>query len=448
MIREDPMKRLRKIQASLTKIGAGDGADGGDFDAFRAGYDALSTEERLALFDWMTTGLEVDRDVVLARVSDLLEGPPLEGAEWVGRLKGFRDAVASPRRRLLENLIDVPGGMKFVLELRAEVLEAERAGAGHLATLDQEIADLLTSWCRHGFLFLEEIDRNSSYSKIRYLKERELVHPMVSLEEMGLRLGEDRMCFALCHVVMPDEPVVFIEVALSRGLVRSIHDIIGDRDQPRKPLKSPDTAIFYSINNTQNGLTGLGLGKVLIFRVTEALRQRHPGVKTLATLSPIPGFRSRYLEPILTGAETRFALDRDAALDLLSPSAGKEVLAWHQARGGEGSDLGQALAAVLAEPSWIEERSLVRHLKRPLVELAYRYVAVEKDAGGKPINPVAGFHLGNGATLAKKNVNFAANTSPRGMLDSCGLMVNYVYSPSTFQKLGRTVMSLIPWGRR
>jgi hypothetical protein len=441
------MKRLKKVQASLAEIGARDGVDSGGFEAFRAGYDALSPDERRALFDWMTTGLEIDREAVTARTKELLDEAPADAADWAGRVRVFRQAVASPRRRLLENLIDVPGGMKFVLELRAEVLEEERAGAGHLATLDQEIADLLTSWCRHGFLFLEEIDRNSSYSKIRYLKERELVHPMVSLEEMGLRLGEDRMCFALCHVVMPDEPVVFIEVALSRGLVRSIHDIIGDRDRPRKPVKSPDTAIFYSINNTQNGLTGLGLGTVLIFRVTEALRQRHPGVKKLATLSPIPGFRRRFLEPILTGAENRFALGREAALELLSQSAGQEILAWHQARGGEGSDLGQALSAVLAEPSWIEERSLVRHLKRPLIELAYRYVAEEQDAAGKPINPVAGFHLGNGATLAKKNVNFGANTSPRGMLDSCGLMVNYVYSPSTFQKLGRTVMSLLPWGR-
>jgi len=90
---------------------------------------------------------------------------------------------------------------------------------------------------------------------------------------------------------------------------------------------------------------------------------------------------------------------------------------------------------------------LVRHLKRPLTEIAYIHVAEEKDPSGKPINPVAGFHLGNGATLAKKNVNFAANTSSRGVLDSCGLMVNYVYSPSTYQKLGRTVRSLLPWGR-
>jgi hypothetical protein len=441
------MKRLKKVQGLLTKIGTGDGVDSGGFEVFRAAFDALSAQERLALFEWMTTGLEVDREVVAEHARDLLDGSTVDGAEWAGRVKDFRDAVASPRRRLLENLIDVPGGMKFVLELRAEVLEAQRGGASTLTTLDQEIADLLNSWCRHGFLFLEEIDRNSSFSKIRYLKERELVHPMVSLEEMGLRLGEDRMCFALCHVVMPDEPVVFIEVALSRGLVRSIHDIIDDRGRPKKAVKSPDTAIFYSINNTQNGLTGLGLGKILIFRVTEALRQRHPGVKTLATLSPIPGFRSRYLEPVLTAAKNRFTLEHEAALELFSQAAGQEVLAWHRARGGEGSDLGQALVAVLAEPSWIEEPSLIRHLKRPLVELAYRYVAEERDAAGKPINPVAGFHLGNGATLAKKNVNFAANTSPRGMLDSCGLMVNYVYSPSTFQKLGRTVMSLLPWGR-
>ena len=113
---------------------------------------------------------------------------------------------------------------------------------------------------------------------------------MANLEEMGRRLGTDRRCFALYHQAMLEEPVVFIEVALTRGLVRSIHEILGGAAAPGRSVRTPDSAIFYSINNTQNGLAGLGLGKVFIFQVVEALKRDHPDIKTYATLSSYPGF--------------------------------------------------------------------------------------------------------------------------------------------------------------
>jgi hypothetical protein len=116
--------------------------------------------------------------------------------------------------------------------------------------------------------------------------------------------------------------------------------------------------------------------------------------------------------------------------------------------GGDGDDPATALVAVLSDTAWISDAALVRHLKKFLVELAHFHIAEETDAKGKPLNPVAGFHLGNGATLAKKNVNFGANTSPRGLADSCGLMVNFVYSASTFTRLSRSFRSLLPWVRR
>ncbi len=442
------MKRLKKVQDLLRKMGTGNVPDVAVLEGFRAGFTGLGPDEKLTLYRWMGAGLEVPRDRVEMAFSGLEGVDSQSESDWVAAMMDLRRDVESPRRRALENLVNLQGGIKLLLEMRADVLDAQRAGESGLEAIDREIADLLNGWFRHGFLFLEEIDRNSAYSKIQYLKERELVHPMVSLEEMGERLGQDRKCFALCHVAMPDEPVVFIEVALNRGLVRSIHEIIERGASHRAPVKSPDTAIFYSINNTQNGLTGLGLGKVLIFRVTEALRDRHPGIKTLATLSPVPEFWPRYLLPILRGEKPLFSQSRDDIMDRISPKAIAAMTARHLERTGTGVDVFTSLIATLSDPTWIDDPELSRLLEKPLTDTVYHYVADETDPRGKPLNPVAGFHLGNGATIAKKNVNFGANTSERGLSDSCGVMVNYIYSASTLARLSRTVRSLLPWVRR
>jgi hypothetical protein len=435
-------KRVRQVQELVGRIASTDGADRRLLERFCRRFQELSPEHRLTVFRWMASDLEVDRSAVDAPIERLQALRADDAMAWGHAMRELREAVASPRRRVLENLINTTGGLKFILELRAEVLEAQRQGEAGLELLDEEIAHLLNVWCQHGLLFLEEVDQRSSFETIRFLKERELVHPMLSLEEMGQRLGQDRMCFALYHAVMPEEPVVFIEVALSRGLVRSIHDIIDVGNGERGPVKSPDTAIFYSINNTQDGLAGLGLGKELIFRVTEALRQRQPSLKTFATLSPIPGFWSHYLRPILEGRDEPFTLERDRVLEPLSSKARQTLL---RAHGGDGDDVAAALLAVLSSPDWISDTAISRHLSKPLTEFAYTYLAEETDLRGKPLNPVASFHLGNGATIARQNVNFAANTSPRGLEESCGLMANYVYSRQT---LGRTVQALLPWGRR
>jgi hypothetical protein len=340
------------------------------------------------------------------------------------------------------------GGMKLLLEMRADILDAQRQGERGLGVLEDDIAFLLNRWCQHGFLFLEEVNLDSSFQTIRYLKEREMVHPMLSLEEMGQRLGVDRLCFALYHVVMPSEPVVFIEVALSRGLVRTIHDIIDDREHERTPVKSPDTAIFYSINNTQIGLAGLGLGRVLIARVTEALRERWPSVATFATLSPIPGFWPRYLRPILEGSADAFTRDRAAIVDRVPARAMEAIQDRHRELGGGEAGAAEILLSVLSRRGWVEDAVFRDALRKPLIEAVHFYLTKEKDARGKPLNPVAGFHLGNGATASRSNVNYAANTTARGLEDSCGLMANYVYSEKALAPIGRAVRSLLPWGRQ
>ena len=441
-------KKVRQVAEFARRIASGDDTDRVLLERFRQRYDELKPDQRLELFRWLSEEFEIGLGQIEEPLASLQNASEDVRAAWNDSVRDLRIAIASPRQRLLEGLINTTGGMEFVLGMRAEVLDAQRNGEGGLEPLEEDIAHLLNRWCQHGLLFLEEIDLSSPFETIRFLKDREMVHPMVGLDEMGQRFGTDRMYFGLYHAVMPKEPVVFIEVALSRGLLRSIHDVIDDRGDGRAPVKSPDTAIFYSINNTQNGLAGLGLGKVLIFRVTEALRERHPSLKTYSTLSPIPGFWPRYLRPILEGRDDKFKVKCSDVIQGIPAKAQRAIVNRHQAAGGEERDLADVMLAVLSDPGWIDDTGFARYLKKPLTDLAYTYIAEEQDSRGRPLNPVAGFHLGNGARVAHSHVNFAANTSPRGLEESCGLMVNYVYSQKALGPIGRAVRSLLPWGRQ
>ena len=440
-------KKVRQVTELANRVASDDAPDRALFNRFRDRYGELDPEQRLELFRWLSGEFEVGLGEIEKPIAQVRQASEYDRVAWNETVRDLRKAIASPRQKLLEGLINTTGGMEFVLGLRAEVLDEQRNGEGGLDALDEDIAHLLNRWCQHGLLFLEEIDLDSAFETIRFLKDREMVHPMVGLEEMGQRLGDDRMCFALYHVVMPKEPVVFIEVALSRGLLRSIHDVIDDQGGERRPIKSPDAAIFYSINNTQNGLAGLGLGKVLIARVTEALRERHPSLRTYSTLSPIPGFWPRYLRPILEGKDDRFKTKRADVVRMIPSKAQQAILKRYQDLGGEQPLIADALREVLSRPAWIEDSVFPHYLRKPLVDLAFTYIAEEKDRRGRPLNPVAGFHLGNGARVSRSNINFAANTSPRGLEESCGLMVNYVYSQKALAPIGRAVRSLLPWGR-
>ena len=342
--------------------------------------------------------------------------------------------------RVFRRFLNVSGGLKFLLDLRADVLAAERQSELDLAPIDEEISYLFNSWFQYGFLFLQEITQDSSYRQIHFLKGHDMVHPMARLEEMGNRLGEDRRSFALYHRAMPEEPIVFIEAALTRRIPRSIHEILDDPG--KSPETDPDTAIFYSINNAQNGLVGLGLGKLLIFQVVDAIKKNRPQIQTFATLSPVTGFWGRYLQRILQGEDRAFRLKKKDVVKHFSQSARRHILG----RGAKtDSDFASALLEILSSPGWIEDPILFREVRRPLTQIAYFYLTEERSTSGKLINPVASFHIGNGARLYSKNVHFAANRTERGLKDSCGIMVSYVYSSTWLHQLRRSARAMLPW---
>jgi hypothetical protein len=386
-------------------------------DEFRLTYRSASRAVREAFFSLLLTRMEVPREPLDGALSAVASASADDPVLWTSLLTDLRRKLESPRMRAFRRFLNASGGLKFLLDLRADVL----ASPLDLGPLDEEIAYLFTSWFQYGFLFLQEITQDSSYRQIRFLKEHDMVHPMASLEEMGNRLGEDRRSFALYHRAMPEEPIVFIEAALTRRIPSSIHEILDD--SRGGPETRPDTAIFYSINNAQNGLVGLGLGKLLIYQVVEAIKRNRPEVRTFATLSPVPGFLNRYLKPILAGDDAPFRMKRAELIKLFPGSVHRKVLA--RATSGE---FGDALAQALSDPTWIQDRALARDLAKPLARAALFHLTSEKDASGKPLNPVAGFHLGNGAHLGEKNVYFGANRTERGVLD-----------------LDRSVRSMLPW---
>jgi malonyl-CoA decarboxylase len=413
---------------------------------FRDQYRAISLEDRPWFFEAVIGKFEISKKEIEKELSLVLTDEGKDSIQWHRGLSGLRKKIESPIIRILRNFLNISGGLKFLLDLRADVIAAQRQYPVNLEPLDLDIAQLFDLWFQGGFLFLNEITLDSPYRQIRYLKEHDLVHPMANLEEMGSRLGGDRRCFALYHRLMPDEPITFIEAALTRGMATSIHEIIEKQEDHFNNKKSPDTAIFYSINNTQNGLSGLGLGKVLIFQVVEILEKKYPGIKTFATLSPIPGFWERYFRPVLKGEYDSFQMNRDRLRELFPEKIRPSLFEIHHKKSGKKvTDLDSLLLEILSDPRWIEDPEYLKILKKPLTDLVYFYLSQEKDRRGKPLNSVANFHLGNGATVSLKNINFAANHFPRGVTESCGLMVNYIYSQTWLRQVSQTMRAYLPW---
>lgn len=398
-------------------------------------YQNLTEEQRLSFMKEIVLNYGIKKESLEPILREVLEKSDSD-RDWQDLLINLRDATLSPRLKKLRSLIRWPGGLKFLLDLRGDVLNMAGRSDISLAPLERDISLLFEGWFQEGFLYLEEITLDSPYRQIEIIKNRDLVHPMTTIEEMGERLGKDRRCFALYHKVWPMEPIVFIEVALTEGVVRSIEEIVG---KERRIAQRPDTAIFYSINNTQNGLAGLGLGKVLIFKVVEFITNKEPNIRNFATLSPLTGFYRAYLRPILAGKDTGFLLKRDNILEFFKASELKRLTRAFNRSEEDISDLPGILLETLDSHSWIQNEELVDSLEGPLRRIAYHYISNEKTKEGKPLNPVANFHLGNGATVSKRNVNFLANRSERALRDALGFMVNYIYSYSWLTEFSKAI---------
>jgi len=322
----------------------------------------------------------------------------------------YRRATVSPRRRLLQRFSVYPQGVQFLVELRAEMLPFLKADK-RLMALDVEMEYMFSTWFDVGFLDLRRISWDSPASLIEKLIQYEAVHDIKSWSDVKNRLDSDRRCYGFFHPRLPSVPLIFVEVALIDEMAEGIMPLL-DEQAAVADLGKATAAIFYSISNTQPGLRGVSFGDSLIKRVVETLKDEFPRLKVFATLSPIPGLRSW--------------LGKNAAA-LFERLADKERAALVQALGGDAPTPGSFLAAI-ENPLALPDKSPVRQL---LLQGAAHYLGqVLKD--GKPLDAVARFHLGNGARVER--LNWAADPSPKGLKQSYGLMVNYLYDLKRLDK--------------
>lgn len=322
----------------------------------------------------------------------------------------YRRATVSPRRRLLQRFSAFPEGVRFLVDLRADMLPHLKADK-RLQALDVEMEYMFSTWFDVGFLELRRISWDSPASLLERLIQYEAVHDIKSWADMKNRVDCDRRCYGFFHPRLPDDPLIFVEVALVDHLAGNITPLL-DESGETADLDKATTAIFYSISNTQQGLRGVGFGDSLIKRVVETLKEEFPRLRTFATLSPIPGFRS------WLGKNAPAMLDKldDKTRAELGRAVGFEpVTAAH-------------MVSAFEQPLALDAKSPVRAV---LLRCAAHYLGQEMSQG-KPLDPVARFHLGNGARVER--LNWGGDPSAKGLKQSYGLMVNYLYDLKRLDK--------------
>jgi len=339
-----------------------------------AAYQALDEHGRELFFDALARDYSPAPEAVMRAAAAYEQDPSPE------RLSGLQLVVEPARQELFRRLNMVPGGTAALVEMRKTLLKGLRPHA-NWRVIDDDLRHLLRSWFNRGFLRLERIDWHTSAMVLEKLIEYEAVHAIRGWWDLRRRLEGDRRCFAFFHPQLPDEPIIFIEVALTRGMSAHVQPLL-DKGAPVASPLDADCAMFYSITNCQEGLRGISFGNLLIKQVADELKREFPHLRRFATLSPIPGFR-RWLE----GA------------------ADPELL------------------ARLSDAAWYVGE-VPEATQKALLRLCAYYLLNAKQ-GDEPLDPVARFHLGNGASLER--LNWLGDTSESGMSRAAGLMVNYIY---------------------
>ena len=354
-----------------------------------------------------------------------------DAAERAVATARLRRALEPPRIRLLTAFAAIPDGVKFLVDLRADLL-ARLDGDKLLAALETDLKGLLASWFDVGFLELRRIDWHSPAIILEKLVQYEAVHRIRTWRDLRNRLDSDRRCYAFFHPRMPEEPLIFVEVALVQGMSDSVQRLL-DEKAPVLDPKLADTAVFYSINNCQRGLDGISFGNFLIKRVVGLLSDEFRNLKSFCTLSPIPGFRRWLDAAIAAGAVTLNEEERRALLAASPPLLALPAPDTAET-GAPGEDALAALQRLIARRGWSREDAVAKLLEPLLLRLCARYLARE-DAPRRPgraCDPVAHFHLSNGARIER--LNWRGDTSENGLRQAAGLMVNYLYDPERIEE--------------
>lgn len=357
-------------------------------------YEALAPDKKGDFFRMLRSDFDVDHDAVTGAIAAYKAEPTTENAQALSR------AAAARRCNLLYAINHAPGGTSSVLRMR-EDLRKLLADHPELGPVDVDFLTTLTGWFNRGFLELQRIDWRTPAKILEKLIDYEAVHEIRGWEDLRRRLGADRRCYAFFHPALPDEPLIFVEVALTTGLTASIQDLLDDGREPGDPAEA-DTAIFYSISNCQEGLRGISFGNFLIKQVVSDIEAELPRLKNFATLSPIPEFRRWLDQAARSGALPPGFTEKDS----------------------------EALAC-LDQPDWHTDPAAAHKLEKPLKSLCAYYLLHAKQ-DNRPVDPVARFHLGNGARVER--INWLGDVSRQGIEESAGLMANYLYDAKRIEQ--------------
>jgi len=403
---EDDVARLRQQMLSCLDGRGGEVTARARAAALGRSYLALNPAGRERFLRLLAE--EFDTDHAIVDDCCALVGAAVDPAARSAAERALRTALTPPRVTLLRQFNALPEGVKFLVDRRAELI-AMGNGDAALRGLADDLRDVLANWFDIGFLELRRITWESPASLLEKLIAYEAVHEIRGWTDLKNRLEADRRCFAFFHPRMPDEPLIFVEVALVSGIAGNIHALL-DEAAPIGNPQTADTAIFYSISNCQKGLVGISFGDFLIKRVVDALTGELPRLKTFATLSPLPGFRAWFAAEAERG-------------EVLLPAEARAVRALGAGLDEDNAD--HILLHLLDRMDWPDDPHTAAALREPLLRLGARYLLQARAPSGRARDPVAHFHLSNGARV--EQLNWLGDVSPKGLQQSAGMMVNYRY---------------------
>ena len=404
---DDDLKVLQeRIDASLSGRG-GEASARGNAAQLGRYYLDLNDDGQRRFFQLLAEQYGVDHDRLNQAMDDVrsAEDSPVNHARAVARL---RECLQTPRTKLFRQFNSLSHGIKFLVDMRADLRGLLSSHPG-LRPVDGELRALLGSWFDAGFLELRHVTWAAPADLLEKLIAYEAVHEIQSWTDLKNRLESDRRCYAFFHPNMPDEPLIFVEVALIDGMADNVQALL-DEAAPTGDPEDANTAIFYSISNAQRGLSGVSFGDFLIKQVVDDLSHELPNLKTFATLSPIPGFRSWLDSRLAAGA------------DLLNHEQQGQLAAL----AGDSGDT-PPLQALLDRPQWYQDDDIVGVLQPLLQHLVAGYLLYQRrESTDTALDSVAHFHLSNGAQVER--INWLADSSARGLAQSAGMMVNYLYA--------------------
>jgi malonyl-CoA decarboxylase len=362
-------------------------------------YWKMSEGQRLQFFDMLLHEFAPDQGALIRAAANYQSTP------GPATLAALSAAVESPRQELFRRINTAPRGTSTLVAMREQLSLSK--DSGNYAAIDNDLRHLFRSWFNRGFLHLERISWHTSALILEKLIGYESVHEINGWPDLRRRLESDRRCFAFFHPALVEEPIIFVEVALSNGLTGDLEPLLDVKAPVLAPEKA-DTALFYSINNCLRGLRGVPFGNFLIKQVVAELAAELPNVKTYSTLSPLPTFSRALLDQRSEDGFTRERLSRllvDDASFLMQAARRRDPV--------------ESLFLLLEKP--LANKNV---LKRPLERLALAYLTQVRQKG-KLYDSVATFHLSNGARIER--INAFGNLRPYGLKDSFGVTVNYRY---------------------